>query len=484
MTDRSLVYNGIWDEPIEALKDLGTILEKNGEALANALTDSTQVPIKFANLDIKYGIYILKDFEKYLEYLQEQGLSLKNRVGVGKIASLIPFNMPGWGFTNSLSHAVIFPENSITINLPSKSQRFNEKLVHLVGKEEPRYLTIRDNTPIFLKTSGRDFIKDNIHKTDVIQIYGHPTYFNPSVKEIAWGYNSTLILEGPGNNPGIVCQDADLKTAAKTMADERTMNSGQVCMGLESLFIHEDVYETFLNLLKKEFDQKAVGVAEYPKTDVGPIGKGIAKSAARSLYEAVKGIVGYDNEKNPILSESRARIIYERPDFGVTENLKNTKIEEFEFPEYEARSGFKQVPIIMIEDATPNMMIMQEEKFCPILPIIKYSSDKEVIDMINKNRNYYLATTIYGEEERHQDLYRFGKEEFGNLFWNRNIFGFDTNDYYDVLRDGSGGYKYSRYKLIPDRSNPNYDSKKPDGYNFNICSGRTYWVHDDFSKPV
>ncbi|UCD03568.1 MAG: aldehyde dehydrogenase [Candidatus Woesearchaeota archaeon] len=469
MANKTTNYNGIWNDPIKGLKDLGTILEKNEEPLTRALTDSTQVPIKFANLDIKYGAYILNDFEKYLKFLEKKGLSLQNRAGVGKIASLIPFNMPAWGFTNSLSHAIIFPENSVTINLPSKSQAFNEKLVHLIGTEEPYYLINRDNSPIFSNTSGRDFIKDNIDKTDVIQIYGHPAYFHPSVKEAAWKFNTTLILEGPGNNPGIVCNDADLKAAAKTMADERTMNSGQVCMGLEELFIHEDIYDTFSNLLKKELDQKVVGAAEDPNTDVGPIGKGIANAAANSLYRAVK---------------AGAKIIYEKPDLGVAEKLKNPKIKEFEFPDYEARPGFKKVPIILLEGTNPNMLIMQEEKFSPILPLLKFRSDKEVINTINKNRNYYLATTIYGKKDAHNDLYKFGSKNFGNLFWNRNIFGFETDDYYDVLKDGTGGYKFSRYKLIPNRSNPKYDPEKPDARNFNIKDGKTHWVHDDFSKPA
>lgn len=465
MADGKAILRGSWDEPVNDLKYLGGVIERDKENLAEALTASTQVPVKFANLDVEYGVYILTNFGKYLNFLKEEGLHLEDRIGIGKIAALEPFNMPGWGTANSLAHAIIFPQNSITINLPSKSHNFNRDLIYLLGMEAPEFLTNMDGSPIFSDKSGKDFMLDKSEEADVVQIYGHPQYFSPEVKKRAWSHNTILILEGPGNNPGVICKDADIETAAKTLADERTMNSGQVCMGLEVLFIHEDVYDPSLDLLKKELDNKVVGPAEDHKTDVGPIGKGIAGMAEYNLNEAIK---------------HGAKIIYETPDFGVTEGLNKTG--KVEFPNSKSKNGFKQVPIILVEDATPDMMLMQEEKFCPILPIMKFNSDEEVIALINKNRNYYLATTIYGDEENHKELYKFGKESFGNLFWNRNIFGFDNGTHYDVLKDGSGGYKHSRYKLVPIKSRPMYNSDKPDNYNFKIEDGRTHWVYHDFSK--
>ena len=61
-----------------------------------------------------------------------------------------------------------------------------------------------------------------------------------------------VTLELGGKDPMIVCEDANIERAAKGAVWGAFTNSGQVCMSVERLYVHKNVYDTFVELVKKE----------------------------------------------------------------------------------------------------------------------------------------------------------------------------------------------------------------------------------------
>lgn len=416
--------------PIEELKDLGGILERNKDGLAKSLTASTQVPISFANRDVEYAIYILKNFEILPKKLKADGIELEDRAGVGKIAVLLPYNMPAWSFALSFSNAFYFKENSVKIKVPSTCEPFYKKLTEIL--EGTRFLKNKDGTLVFSDVPGKDFIKDMISaNTDVVQIYGRPNYLPGRVRYLAMEHGTTLILEGPGNNPGIVSNDANLEEAAKTMAELRTTNSGQVCMGLEQLFVQKDVYENFTKLLFKELDKKVVGLADEEKTDVGPIMNSVADAAESVLKEAMS---------------NGARIVYENPPAGIRGN--RPVMDTWTFQPCSNIKGYKHVPIVVLEGVTSKHKMPHEERFCTVLPVSTYETDLGLMGELCERR-FRLAATFYGDNSRrtHEDLLNLLHVNFGNVFVNRCIY--DPQKGYDVIREPCGGFGDSRFKISP-----------------------------------
>jgi acyl-CoA reductase-like NAD-dependent aldehyde dehydrogenase len=78
-----------------------------------------------------------------------------------------------------------------------------------------------------------------------------------------------LVLELGGNAATIVCEDADIAAAADTCARTGYSNSGQSCISVQRVYVHESRYRDFLDALTSEVGKLVVGDPLDPDTDVG-----------------------------------------------------------------------------------------------------------------------------------------------------------------------------------------------------------------------
>src|SRR5438105_2036337 len=69
------------------------------------------------------------------------------------------------------------------------------------------------------------------------------------VMEVAGPQIKRVTLELGGSDPMIVCEDADVATAARMADTGRFFNCGQMCLGVKRLFVHESVYDSFVGQL-------------------------------------------------------------------------------------------------------------------------------------------------------------------------------------------------------------------------------------------
>ncbi|HEX7199786.1 MAG TPA: aldehyde dehydrogenase family protein, partial [Dongiaceae bacterium] len=102
------------------------------------------------------------------------------------------------------------------------------------------------------------------------------------------------ILELGGNNAAIVAPSADLDLTLRAVAFAAMGTAGQRCTTLRRLFVHEDVYGTFVPRLKKAYQSVTTGDPLQAGTLVGPLIDGMAyeqMQAALDLAKAAGGIV-------------------------------------------------------------------------------------------------------------------------------------------------------------------------------------------------
>ncbi|MEU5673680.1 aldehyde dehydrogenase family protein [Micromonospora sp. NPDC047762] len=78
-----------------------------------------------------------------------------------------------------------------------------------------------------------------------------------------------LVLELGGNAATIVCEDADVATAARICAATGYSNSGQSCVSVQRVYVHRDRYDEFLDSFTREVEKLSVGDPLDPSTDVG-----------------------------------------------------------------------------------------------------------------------------------------------------------------------------------------------------------------------
>src|SRR5699024_5659412 len=83
-------------------------------------------------------------------------------------------------------------------------------------------------------------------------------------------------LELGGKDPAYVRPDADLSQAAAGIADGAFFNAGQSCCSIERLYVHESVYDSFLDKLKEEAGALQLGDPLDAGTTLGPLVKSSA----------------------------------------------------------------------------------------------------------------------------------------------------------------------------------------------------------------
>ena len=170
------------------------------------------------------------------------------------------------------------------------------------------------------------------------------------------------ILELGGNNAIILTEDADLNLALRAVLFAAVGTAGQRCTTLRRLIIHESVQDKFLDMLIKAYKQVKIGNPLDPTTLMGPM---IDKMAVTMMMNAIERA-----------KKEGGEVIYGG--------------KQLEGPEYPG--GCYVEPTII--KAHPDMQIVQEETFAPILYVIPYKTLDEAL-AIHNNVPQGLSSAIF-----------------------------------------------------------------------------------------
>ena len=168
-----------------------------------------------------------------------------------------------------------------------------------------------------------------------------------------------VTLELGGKSPAVICDDANLRVAARRLASPKFSNCGQMCIAPDYILVPHHMRE---NLIKE-------------------------------LITALQKFYGADAEN----SEQYGKIINEKQWMRLTSYLGDGEIV------YGGKSNKEKLfiePTIMV-DVQPDAKIMQEEIFGPILPVLTYASKEEALAIIQKNPNplaFYVFTENKADE--------------------------------------------------------------------------------------
>jgi aldehyde dehydrogenase (NAD+) len=171
------------------------------------------------------------------------------------------------------------------------------------------------------------------------------------------------ILELGGNNAIILTPDADLKLAAPAVVFGAVGTCGQRCTTTRRLIIHESIYDQVKTMLLKAYSGLRIGSPLDEKNHVGPL---IDKQAVEMMQSALDQV-----------KKEGANLLYGG--------------EVLSGGEYS--SGCYVKPAIV--EAKPEMHMVQEETFAPILYLLKYSGDVEQAIAVQNNVKQGLSSSIF-----------------------------------------------------------------------------------------
>jgi len=178
-------------------------------------------------------------------------------------------------------------------------------------------------------------------------------------------------LELGGKDPMIVLDDADVDRAANAAAWGGMMNSGQICISVERIYVEEPVYDEFVAKLTAEVGRLRQGAddARNPK-DIG------------SMTSPNQAAIVEDHVNDALASGARATTGGKRAD----------------------GPGDYFEPTVLV-DVDHSMKVMRDETFGPVVGVMKVRDSEEALRLANDTR-YGLSGSVFGEKVRAEQVAR------------------------------------------------------------------------------
>jgi acyl-CoA reductase-like NAD-dependent aldehyde dehydrogenase len=196
-------------------------------------------------------------------------------------------------------------------------------------------------------------------------------------------------LELGGKDPAYVRPDVDPQWAASEVIDGAIFNSGQSCCAIERVYVHHDIYSSFINACKDILSKYKVGDPMDKSTQIGPV---ISKRAKETIQSQIDEAIdlGAKDETPPNPS----------------------------FESMPPQGNF--VKPTLLTNVTHKMSIMRDETFGPVLPVMAVPSDAAAIEYMNESQFGLTASIWTRDVDVGQQLA--GQVQAGTVFVNRADF--------------------------------------------------------------
>ncbi len=313
---------------------------------------------------------VIEDSDKFRRYI--------SREPVGVVFIVAPWNYPYLTTINTLVPALI-AGNSVVLKHASQTMLVGERLAeafHAAGVPEDVFQNVvldHATTEGLIAARAFNFVN-----------FTGSVAGGQAMERAAAGTFTALGLELGGKDPAYVRADANLDAAVDTLMDGAMFNAGQCCCGIERIYVHESLYDTFV--------EKSVAWVNALKL-------GNPFDAASTL--------------GPMANKRFAKVVRDQIAEAVAQGAKPL-IDPATFPADDG--GAYLAPQILV-NVDHSMRVMMEESFGPVVGIMKVKDDAEALRLMNDSR-YGLTASIWTQD--YDTAAAIGAQiETGTVFMNR-----------------------------------------------------------------
>jgi len=299
-----------------------------------------------------------------------------DRIPLGVVLVIAPWNYPYMSAVNTVVPALI-AGNTVILKHSEQTLLVGERIekaFHDAGIPTDVFQNIflsHETTSELISANAFDFVN-----------FTGSVGGGKAMEKAAAGTFTGVGTELGGKDPGYVRADADLDAAVDTLIDGAMYNSGQCCCGIERIYVHECLFDEFVEKATAIVKAYKLGNPLHPETTIGPMA---------NLRFA---------------NEVRAQI-----DEAISQGAKRC-VEVFT----EDDGGAYLSPTILV-DVNHDMKVMREESFGPVVGIMSVKDDEEAIALMNDS-DFGLTASIWTKDA--DKAYEIGSQlETGTVYMNR-----------------------------------------------------------------
>ncbi|CAK4033512.1 Aldehyde dehydrogenase [Lecanosticta acicola] len=351
----------------KVMHKLADLMEEHFDELVTLeMLDTGKTRHQASNLDVPASIGTIRYFAGWCDkVLGQSNFSIPNVFGytrrepVGVCGQIIPWNFPLLMFTWKIAPAFA-TGNAVVIKAAETTPLNALKMCELISKAGFPAGSI-NLVNGYGKTVGAAIAQHM--DVDKVAFTGSTVTGRAILIAAAKSNLKKVTLELGGKSPNIIFPDADLEKAVDWSVWGIHMNFGQTCHAGTRIYVHEDVYDKFLEAYTAKMKAITVGDNFDDKNSQGPQNSQVQFDKISSYLKLGK-------------------------DEGATVHLGgNAK---------QTDGGYYIEPTIFT-DVQPDMKIVKEEIFGPVVVVAKFKSEEEVIEMAN-DTTYGLAAGIHTKD--------------------------------------------------------------------------------------
>ncbi|HLS10416.1 aldehyde dehydrogenase family protein [Lentibacillus sp.] len=406
-------------ERSDILRKTADLMEERADDFAETIMKEAGKPIFFSRGEVQRAIQVLRFASEEAKHISGEvipmdaaidgdgRLGLVKHIPLGVVAAITPFNFP----LNLSLHKIapaIAAGNTVVFKPAEKtpvSAHKLAKLFHEAGLPAGVLNLLMGTGEIGEKLVTHD----SVHKIS----FTGSLPVGRSIKESA-GFKK-VTLELGSNSPNIIFDDGNINEAVNKLVKGAFSFSGQVCISAQRIYVQKSIYDQFLKEYIKATEDLTIGDPASDETDIGPM-----------------------------ISEEEAKRAKQWIDDAVENGAKIATGGE--------RDGTVLKPTIMTE-VESNMKIIAEEVFAPIVSVIPFDTEQDVIRYSNDSMYGLQAGVFTKDVDR---AFRVADQlEMGGVWINEiSTYRQDNHPYGGVKQSGVGreGVKYA----VEDMTEPKF----------------------------
>ncbi len=351
---------------IQKMEEAAVTIEKNKNTIENILMREQGMLRVDTKMDIERAIKIFRlhaenaeSFFKPEYYSDEESWVKVEKVPYGVVAAIIPWNAP-INLTIAKLAPALLAGNTIIV----KPSPFAPVAVTFILKEIAKLFpngvinVIHGEGKIGSELVNHRFVRK-------ISFTGGVKTGSLIMESAAKGIKH-INLELGGNDPAIVLEDVDIEKTIPKIVRCVFRRSGQVCFAIKRIYVQETIFNRFYESMCEYVNEFVVGHSLHPETTFAPLNNKLQYDNVTSLIERTKA------------SNATVKQLGKKLDPSQWDN------------------GYYILPTI-VKDLEPNQELITCEQFGPVIPLIPFTTDSEVIKSAN-NTEFGLGASVWSND--------------------------------------------------------------------------------------